>query len=83
MYFDGAVDFLIVPSEGLYYGRGGGGEYVMLLYGPEAYLMYLTDRCRFLNCSVRMGGGRGGEGFVMNSQPTYGGGGGVGGAVGY
>ncbi len=27
-----------------------------IIYGPEAYLMHLTDRCRFLNCSVRMGG---------------------------
>ncbi len=24
---------------------------------PEAYLMHLTDRCRFLNCSVGWGGG--------------------------
>jgi hypothetical protein len=31
--------------------------------------MHLKDRCRFLNCSVRTGGG-GGEGFVMNSQAT-------------
>jgi hypothetical protein len=31
-------------------------------YGPEAYFMHLTDRCRFLNCSVRMG-----ERYVMNS----------------
>jgi hypothetical protein len=38
--------------------------------------MHLTDRCRFLNCFVRMGGG-GVEGFVMNSQPTSGGRGGV------
>ncbi len=26
-------------------------------YGPEWYLMYLTDRCWFLNCSVMMSGG--------------------------
>jgi hypothetical protein len=25
--------------------------------GQECYLTHLTDRCRFLNCSVRMGGG--------------------------
>jgi hypothetical protein len=27
------------------------------IYGPECYLMDLTDRSRFLNYSVRMGGG--------------------------
>jgi hypothetical protein len=45
------------------------------LYGPEAILhMHLTDCCRFLNCSVRMGGrGWGVEGYVMNSQATFGG----------
>jgi hypothetical protein len=26
-------------------------------YGPQCYLMHLTDRCQFLNCSVRMGVG--------------------------
>ncbi len=31
--------------------------------------MHLADRCRFLNCSVRMGG----EGFVMNSEGISGG----------
>ena len=36
-------------------------------FGPEAYLMHLTDRCQFLNCSVRMGGGDV-DGFVMNSE---------------
>jgi hypothetical protein len=39
--------------------------------------MHLTDRCRFLNCSVRMGGG-GVERYVMNSQPTSRGSGGGG-----
>jgi hypothetical protein len=43
----------------------------IIFFGPEAYLMHLTDRCRFLNCSVRMEGDVGG--FVMNSQPTSGG----------
>jgi hypothetical protein len=32
----------------------------IIFYGPEAYLRHLTDRCRFLNCSVMMGGGCGG-----------------------
>ncbi len=41
-----------------------------MFYGPEAYLMHLTDRCPFLNCSVRMGGG-GVEGFVMNGGERY------------
>ncbi len=36
--------------------------------------MHLTDCCRFLNCSVRMGGG-GVERFVMNSEGISGGGG--------
>jgi hypothetical protein len=31
--------------------------------------MHLTDRCRFLNCSVRMGGWDL-ERYVMNSQPS-------------
>jgi hypothetical protein len=26
-----------------------------IFYGPECYLVHLTDRCRFLNCSVRLG----------------------------
>ncbi len=52
------------------------------LYGPEAYLMHLADRCRFLNCSARMGGW-GVEGFVMNLQATSGGRDGGGGAVRY
>ncbi len=30
--------------------------------------MHLTDRCRFLNCSVRMGERACLEGFVMNSE---------------
>ncbi len=38
--------------------------------------MHLTYRCRFLNCSVRMGGGVCVEGFVMNSEGISGGGGG-------
>ncbi len=32
--------------------------------------MQLTGRCRFLNGSVW--GGRGAEGFIVNSQPTSG-----------
>jgi hypothetical protein len=32
--------------------------------------MHLTDRCRFLNCSVRMGGW-GVEGFVKNTLYPY------------
>jgi hypothetical protein len=39
-------------------------------YGPGCYLMHLTDRCRFLNCPIRMGGG-GVEGFIMNSVRRY------------
>jgi hypothetical protein len=31
-------------------------ELQYFFYGPEAYLMHLTDRCRFLNCSARIGG---------------------------
>jgi hypothetical protein len=31
--------------------------------------MHHTDRCRFLNCSVRLGGGGGVSRYVMNSQP--------------
>ncbi len=31
---------------------------IEFVYGPEAYLMHLTDRCRFLNCSVREGRSR-------------------------
>ncbi len=43
-------------------------------YGPEWYLMYLTDRCQFLNCYVIMSGGQGGvEGFFMNSEGISGG----------
>jgi hypothetical protein len=34
--------------------------------------MHLTDRCRFINCSVRMRGG-GVEGFVMDSEGISGG----------
>jgi hypothetical protein len=36
--------------------------------------MHLTDRCRFPNCSVRMGGLGVVEGFVINLQATSGGG---------
>ncbi len=32
---------------------------VLDIYGPKCYLMHLTYRCRFLSCSVRMGGGGG------------------------
>jgi hypothetical protein len=43
--------------------------------------MHLTDRCQFLNCSVRMGGGEGVEGFVMKSEGISGGGRGERGAL--
>ncbi len=58
------------------------------IYGPECYIIHLTDRCRFLNCSVRMGGGGwggihyefrryfwgegGGERCVMNHNGPFG-----------
>jgi hypothetical protein len=41
----------------------------LFFYGLESFVMHLTDSCRFLNCSVRMGVGGGGvEGFIMNSE---------------
>ncbi len=43
-----------------------------MFYGPEWYFVYLTDHCRFLNCSVMMGG-MGVKGFVMNSEVISGG----------
>jgi hypothetical protein len=48
------------------------------VYGPEAYLMHLTDLCQFLNCSVRMGGGGGGGALLLIYKQNFflGGGGG-------
>ncbi len=45
---------------------GRGEASLTYIYGPEANLMYLTDRCRFLNCSVRGGGG-----VWRDSYPPY------------
>ncbi len=44
------------------------------LYGPECYLMLLTDHCRFLNCSVRMGGGGVWRDFLWIKKVFLGGG---------
>jgi hypothetical protein len=45
-------------------------------------LVHLTDRCRFLNCSVRMGGG-GLKEVEVEGENKRGGGRGVGGEVHY
>ena len=46
--------------------------------------MYLSDRCRFLNCPVQMavlGRGEGGSGAFKTFPPAWSGGGGAGGLV--
>jgi hypothetical protein len=48
-------------------------RYTVYLYGPECYIMHLTDRCRFLNYSVRTGGGGGGCVYLFNKGPVGGG----------